>query len=316
MTDKFSLACILWDQKLGGVLQRAKPYMQVSDKTAMNLYNMHRVTNVNPAFGTIKVKLESGDQFNVCSFFTGYGGSTSPDGFTANYGKNIIGVAERVICLFLTPDVRAEDYEEVLAKIGSRIVIDVAGMNQRIDVIGDLIAKIDLIKKPDKLFEYLEKYLDSSLGLNAELNAVARFHEVKALHYMLLDKKEHIKELTINPAKTAFVRDQQKIAETEEQKKQIQLLIQQITELSMQKSMVEMNDSEKDDVISTLKSDYIKIFGTLTEQIQSLQDELNGITESTQGLVNDLNVALREKIKKVQDLDAELKSLKSQKPKF
>lgn len=313
MVDKFCLAVILWDQKLGGVLQRSRPYMNISDSTSMNLYNMHRVSNVNPAFGTIKIKLESGDHFNVCSFFTGYGASTSPDGFTGNYGKNIIGVAERVICLFLPQDVKAEDYEEVLAKISARIVIDMDGMNQRIDRIGDLLSKADLIRKPDKLYEYLDNYLDNSLGLTAEQSAVARFLEVKALHYLLIDKKEHIKELTINPAKTAFIRDQQKIAETEEQKKQIQMLIKQITELSMAKTECEMHDSEKDEIIATLKADYVKIFGTLTDQIGALQEELNGITESTQGLVNDLNIALAEKIKRIQELENELKTIKSQK---
>jgi leucyl aminopeptidase (aminopeptidase T) len=69
-----------------------------------------------------------------------------------------------------------------------------------------------------------------------------------------------------------------------------------------------MHDSEKDEIIATLKADYVKIFGTLTDQIGALQEELNELQSHTR-LVNDLNIALADK-KRIQDL-AQLKEMKS-----
>lgn len=311
MARDFSLAIVKWDQKAGGILQYAFPKITISNNTAMNLYNMHRMTETNPNFGTLRLKLENGERYNVATFFTGYGASTSPDGFTANYGKNTIGVAERVFCLFLPTDVKPELYDEALIKITSRVVLDPDIMHRKIDKIAGMIKKGEMIKDPVKLYGYLEKYLDRTLGLSAQQEAVAWSHEVKALHYLIQDKKEHIHELTINPAKSAYVCDQQRLADAEEQKKEIQDLLKQITSLSAEKEMIESIDDQKDMVIEQLKEDYKKIFGTLTGQIQLLENEINGITESTQGLVNDLNTALADKINTIQELKNQLEDLKS-----
>ena len=72
--------------------------------------------------------------------------------------------------------------------------------------------------------------------------------------------------------------------------------------------MIEMADNEKDELIETMKTDYIKIFGTLTDQMANLENELKNIAESTQGLVNDLNVALSEKITLVQESEEQIKT--------
>ena len=61
-----------------------------------------------------------------------------------------------------------------------------------------------------------------------------------------------------------------------------------------------MADNEKDELIETMKADYIKIFGTLTDQIMQLENELKNISESTQSFVDDLNGALSEKIARIQ----------------
>jgi hypothetical protein len=311
MNEKFAFVSILWDQKLGGVVEACSPKITVSSAIAMNLYNMHRVTNVEPNFGRIMLKLEDGQQYNVCTFFTGYGMSTSPDGFTGNYasgGKNIVGVSEHVMCLFLPTEVKAEEYDEVLAKISSRAVLNIEELRKTVEKIGDIIKNSNAIMKKTDLYQYLEKNLDIQLGYSAIQTARANALEVKALHYMIVDKNQYIRELTINPAKTAYVTDQKKIADAKESKDQIQKLINQVTQLSVQKDTYESTTVQKDEEIETLKADYIKIFGTLTDQIIQLEEEIKGITESTQGLLGDLNNALAAKIQKVRELEDQIRN--------
>jgi len=255
--------------------------------------------------------LESGDQYNVCTFFTGFGASTSPDGFTANYGKNVIGIAERVICLFLPYALKAGNYDQILAKIASRILLSRQLIPKRIQIAVELVNKSGKIKKPKELLEYLELKLDSKLKLSVNEIAEANRNEVKCLRRIIADQKDHIKELTINPAKTALFRDSQKLAAAEKERKKLNDLINKMTLLSSQKEMTEAINEQKDEVIATLKSDYVKIFGTLTDQILALENEIKGISESTQGLVNDLNRILAEKIQRINELESEIKTLKA-----
>jgi len=196
VTNPFSLACIIWDQKKGGVLGHASPHINVSSANAMNLYNMHRVITTNPSFGSIKIRLDNGDQYSVCSFFTGFGMSTSPDGFTGNYGKNTIGVAERVICLFLPYECKPSDYDEALAKIASRLVLDVEKMNDRIDAIANLIKGSNKIEACEDINDIIDNNMDVTLNLTPEEKELAHTYQVKALHYLIVDQKEHIKELS------------------------------------------------------------------------------------------------------------------------
>ena len=74
--------------------------------------------------------------------------------------------------------------------------------------------------------------------------------------------------------------------------------------------MTEAVTSQQQETIETLKADYVKIFGTLTEQIMTLENELGAIKESTQGLLHDLNNSLAQKIKKIQELEQELEEIK------
>ena len=308
MAKKCEIASIYWDQKQGGMLEfTSNKKLKLSSATTMNLYNMHRIRQKDPNFGMLRLRLEDGEQYNVSSFFTGYGASTSPDGFTANYGKNIIGLAERVICLFLPLEAKPQDYEEVMAKISSRIVLDASKMQKKINKITDIINGSGVITKPDELNEYLNKFLDKNLKLDDEKIVYAKNFEVKSLHYLIADKKDHIKELTINPAKTSFQRDEKKIAEANKMKSELQKMIKQRTSMSAQQEITNASSSTKDEGIDQLKMDYIKIFGTLTDQISLLENEINGITESTRAFVQDLNGALAEKIARVNELEQELR---------
>jgi hypothetical protein len=309
----FHLACIKWDQKLGGVVESVEPKLSISSNSAMNIYNLHRMRQTGPSFGAIRLKLEGGENFNVATFFSGFGG-TSPDGFTANYGKTVIGISERVFALFLPQNVKSQAYEEVMARISSRLLLDQDKIDERVKIIWKVLSDSGLIEKPVELLAFLEKYLDMKLFLNPEQKVTANFYEVKAFHYLLAEKNEHIKDLTLHPADTAFNMNSQKIAETKESQNEIKKLIQQIQDISTQKDITEAVSTQKDDMIGTLKADYIKIFGTLTDQILQLENEIKGISESTQNFVHDLNSSLAEKISKIQELESELEMLKAKVP--
>jgi len=290
--NNVSICVIKWDQKKGGIIEAIWPDINISERTSMNIYNMHRVKSTLPSFGFLRMKLENGEEFNVCSFFSGLG-STHTDGFTFDYSKNAIGVAERVVCLFLPQNINSEEYELVLSKIASRILLSPSLINSFVRKLSEKMSDFN-ISNSNELLESLEKNIDKILGLDFENAIVASNLELKILHILIKEKNNIIKELTLNPVKSALVRDQQKLAAAEEQKKEIQELIKQITEISFQKDMLEMKQSEKDLIIEQLKADYVKIFGTLTDQINLLDAEIAGITESTQALINDLNQVLAE----------------------
>ncbi len=313
MNGIFEICVIKWDQKLGGVLECASSEdFKISPATCMNLYQIHRVTSTEPSFGTIRLRLEDGNLFNVISFYTGFGGSTSPNGFTGNYGENTIGIGERVICLFLPDNLRSQNYDEVLAKITSRILLNIENIKQNITLTAKTVRDSGLISKDEELLQYLEDNLDKNLSFSTDNIIASKTLEVEVLHFVVVDKNAIIKNLTINPAINRYVHDRKKIKEVDEQKKQIQDLITKITTLTDKQQMMSSVSDEKSEIIDTLKSDYKTIFGTLTDQIQQLEEEIKGITESTQGLVNDLNSILAEKIDRANKLEEEIKTLKVQ----
>ena len=299
---------IKWDQKLGGVLEYTYPSFVLKDKDCMNIYQMHRVSAGNkaaaiPNFGNLKIKSESGEYFNVVSFFSGFGG-TSPDGFTANYGKETVGISEKVLCLFIPMEAKASDYEEVLARLAARVLLDTKNMENRVKQVGKLVEQSNLIAKPLDLYKFLEQNLDRSLGISKDDLINAFQNEAKALHYMMAEKNATIKDLTINPAGRAYCQDANRIQEAKESRNQLQAMITQITSLSV-------SSNQKDEQINQLKEDYIKIFGTLTDQILQLENELKGISDSTQALVSDLNVVLAEKIARIQQLEEQIKFIQN-----
>jgi molybdopterin converting factor small subunit len=305
------IALIKWDQKDGGMQEFTYPTFTMRANDCMNIYQMHRVSAGNkaaaiPNFGNLRLRTDSGSYFNCVSFFSGFGG-TSPDGFTANYGKETVGVSEKVLVLFIPMEAKSSEYEEILAKLASRILLDVPQMGKRLQTIGALLEKMNYHRNLKESYTYLEKNLDSILGLSPADTLLAWKNEAKALHYMMVDKNEHIKELTLNPAKAAYQQDRQRLDEMNEQKKALQSMIENITKLSTEKAIAEAVGSQKDEMIEQLKADYVKIFGTLTDQIQSLENEIRGISESTQSLVQDLNGILAEKIRYIQELEAQLK---------
>jgi molybdopterin converting factor small subunit len=308
MSNKIQLIVIKWDQKQGGVQEAAYPPIKIQSKDAMNIYNLHRTTSILPSFASVRINLENGQQYNVCSFFSGFGG-TSPDGFTGNYGKDKIGISEKVIGLFLPMDFKSSAYWEILMKVAARILISAIDIPKRLEKIVKCIEKSGLFEKPKELGEYLDEKLDLELTINpADQKKVFEF-ESKGLHYLISDLQDQIKDLTINPAATAYKDNKQRISQAQEEQQSIKDLLGQITQLSTQKTIIESVDSEKDELIETMKADYIKIFGTLTDQIVQLEEELKNISESTQSLVDDLNQALAEKIARVQELEEQIKTL-------
>ena len=220
MADKFLIAVIAWDQKEGGILEAVQPKLRLTSKTTMNIYNMHRIRRTGPSYGAIRLKLNNGERYNVLTFFTGYGGSTSPDGFTGNYGCEF-GVAERVLAMFLPMDVKSSEYEEVIARLGSRIFLEEEGIEDRVKICGDLVKNSGSIKKADGIFKILESHLDRKLGLSTEDKCLAFEYESKALRYLVEEKLDTIQDLRINPAQSAASFDQKKIADAEEKEKEI-----------------------------------------------------------------------------------------------
>ncbi len=216
----FAMALILWDQKLGGVLEAVQPKMTISSKITMNIYNMHRIRQTDPRFGSIRLKLDNGENYSVLTFFTGYGASTSPDGFTGNYGSEF-GLAERVFAMMLPMNVKISDYEEIWGKICSRLLLDEDSIPDKMKIAYDLVKNSALLENPKELGKFLDKYIDQKLGLSPQDIAEARGYEVKTLHYIIQDKKEHIEELRINPAGQAACIDQQAIADAEAKEKEI-----------------------------------------------------------------------------------------------
>jgi len=206
-------------------------------------------------------------------------------------------------------EIKSQEYWEILMKISARILLSQDGIGTRMEKITKLITRSALIDKVDQLREYLESNMDRELGLKAEDLAIVNDLEVKGLHHYVLDLRDQIKHLTINPAATAFQADAQKIAQAKEDQQKIRELLTQINQLSTQKSVIEAVDTQKDELIETMKQDYIKIFGTLTDQIMQLESEIKGISESTQGLLQDLNTALAEKIRYIQELEEQVKTL-------
>ncbi len=228
MANKIELVLIKWDQKLGGVQEGCFPQIQLQSKDAMNIYNLHRSTSVFPGFASVRLSLENGQQYNVCRFLSGFGG-TSPDGFTGNYGKNIIGISEKVVGLFLPMDFKSADYWEILMRIASRVLVSPSDFSKRVEKIVRCIEKSNLFDKPEELLEYLSTKLDTEMGLNPADQRKALDLEVKGLHYLALDLKDQVKDLTINPAGKAFVADQQRISQAKEEQENIRTLLDQIT---------------------------------------------------------------------------------------
>jgi hypothetical protein len=297
------IVIIAWSQREGGVQQHAAPSFTLKSNHCMNIYNLHRMLQKEPSFGTFKLRTER-DEYNVCSFYSGFG----EGGYGGNYGRHVIGVSERVIALFLPKKAVASQYDQVLMYLASRILIREDGMEARTDKIVKFINQSRLEDDPDRLFNAVEDGLDAALGLNAEDQAVANQHLVKGYRYYVLELQEQIKELKTNPAQSAMLQDNEALKNKEVEVARLREMIDQVNQ---QLSINQAVGSQQNEMIDQLKADYIKIFGTLTDQIMALESELNAIKESSMQLVQDLNGAYADRLAYIQHLEQEIQNLKA-----
>ncbi len=292
-----------WDQKIGGILEHQFPKFPFPDNQCMNIYNMHRMRSKSPGYGNLSIKLDNGESYSCVTFYSGFG----EGGFGANYGENVIGTSERVIALFLDKGFNPPDYEEILAIIAAHVLADSEKIGESLEKIGKFINSTRLLAKPKELYNKLNSDLAKEMALSPEQQLKVKELELKANKARINDLKELIQELRINPAKMAFCDDSDRMIENE---KKIKALNAQIAALTAQKQMSESIGAQKEDLLQQLKNDYIVIFGTLTNQINLLENELMQIKNSTQSLVQDLNTILAEKIAENEALKKELQDLK------
>ena len=292
-----------WDQKLGGVLEYQYPKFEFPDNQCMNIYNMHRMRSKAPGYGNLSIKLDNGTAYSCVTFYSGFG----EGGFGANYGEHVIGISERVIALFLDKGLNPSDYEEILACIAAYILMDSENIGTRLEKIGAFINSTRLLSKPKELYSKLSSELPKELDLTSDQQIIMKDLELKANKARINDLKDRVQELRINPAKNAYCEESDRMIEYE---KRIKALNMQIAALTAQKQMSESIVAQKEDLLQQLRNDYVATFGTLTNQINLLENELMQIKESTQGLVNDLNSVLAEKIAKNEALKKELQDMK------
>ena len=365
MGESFQIVNIRWDQKIGGILECSAPMknFKISAKETTNLYQMHRLRfqygNGIPNFGLIKLDINE-KAHNICSFFSGFGGSTSPDGYTANYGDDIVGIAERVVCILLPPKTNASKYIMSLGIISSRLLIDPNKMEERVNKLTSIIKKSNLISKPNKLFEYLDGELDDELELSENEKIVASMNEKKIWRYYiaelsesgnngentssekaLRELKSKIKKLEKNMDDVTTQRDLLKISnktlietntklingediesevitlEFEDDASRNRDLESTDEQIGILGDMAEINtlikqlESKNDETIKSPKKRSIKI-NIEKEENTVLKKQLENMTESMRGLVEDLNQALIEKTNESRIAEIENINLKTQ----
>lgn len=331
----FQVAIIEWDQKLGGRLTYVAPdkSFTLTSGEAMNIYNMHRIRRTEPNFGTLSLRVSNGKRYRISSFFSGYGMSTSPDGFTGNYGQNIIGLAERIVCLILPQDKNGEAFFNPLALISARILLDADKVGLRVDQIAKYLIESQLLEKPDDLLVRMqdERFgLDSKLQLTQSEISKAFELEAKILHYLIKDQFKKIQELKFNAASSMGAMDSTpvldeiqkykgKISELEnvikERDTQIQLLqtykkqkIQMERELRQLKAGASGAGSGMGSGMSSgmgSGADPNRV-AELEEKNRQLESELKNVKDSTQSLLDDMRRIIMQKDQEIAGLKERL----------
>jgi hypothetical protein len=345
MSERFFLVAIRWDQKKGGQMQAVSPgSLTLSTKTSMTIYNMHRMSQTDPNFSTISI-VEEGTQYNVCSFFSGYGTSTSPDGFTGNYGKNIIGVAEKVICIFLPDYCVSDQYMDVLAKIASRSLLDAELIQDRIEKIGNYIQSSNLLKNAKELRELLDKDLDTALQLTDKERSLANEYEIRILRYLTFEQHQQIDNYE----------DEKSAAEIKKLRQRLKETYASMEEVNTRNKLLETYKTQKEQYIKKLEEELRKLGGNeldlqiskaegngnnhnhtqtngitpdlgeikfaaskdlvienLKEINSSLEEQIRGISESMKELIEDLKRALIDKENKILQKEAFIEQLQKQ----
>ncbi|GAB4312085.1 MAG: hypothetical protein Kow0069_12720 [Promethearchaeota archaeon] len=306
------LALIKWDQKLGGVLEATHPRFELPANTCMNVYQLHRMRKTEPSIGHYK---SEADQINQVSVFSGFGAG----GFGGTGGDSHVGVPERVLSVLLPMGARSRDYEAVAVFLLSRLLVfrpslrEPDGFQNGIRKLGELLERTGLQDKPVELFRRLEATADDALRLSAEQRVEALTFENRLLRYWIADLQADLEEVTLRPASAVMDKSQQYLEELKKKEELIAQLTRQVVEFSARgaEAQAPVNEDEviqqQAEQIRQMQQDYVEIFSKLTDQLNQQQEEINAISESTRALVEDLNVALREKIQEVQRLREELR---------
>ncbi|MHA1733133.1 MAG: hypothetical protein ACTSU5_14390 [Promethearchaeota archaeon] len=310
------LAIIAWDQKIGGVLEAAyPPDFQLTESQCMNIYGLHRMRKTEPSIAHYK---SEADGVNQVSIFSGFG----KGGYGGTGGTTHVGVPEKVLSVALPIDWNSREYERVAVQLFSRVLVfkptlsNPNGFADGLKKVARVIDKTGLQGDPRELSRYLAKELDGQLGFSTEQRALALEFETKFLYYWIADLEEDIEDLSLRPASAVMDDSQRYIEELKKKEETIAALTRQVVEFTTAGSEARVDQTldeqlrEKDEIIRQMQQDYIAIFSKLTEQLNQQQEEINSVSESTQAFVNDLNAALRDRIKENQELKAELELVK------
>jgi len=280
---EMKLVLLKWSQKIGGVQEAASPKKFTYDSSlAMNIYSLHRMRRKEPSIAHYKT-----DKANQVSIFSGFG----EGGFGGTGGENYVGIPERVLSIALEPHQNSRDYEKVVVKLASRLFISQDGLNGRLEQIYKTIESSGAQDKPAELFKYLGAQLDAKLFLNVDEKVIANQCEAKFCYHLLTALQEDLEEMTLRPASFVMADKTNYLAQMQEKEKTIQQLAQQVSTLSQAAP-----EGGLDERISQMQSDYQIIFAKMTEQIAETTEQFNMLQDSMKGLIDDLDMSLREKM--------------------
>jgi hypothetical protein len=292
------LVLLKWNQKIGGVQEAAAPKKFTYEANlAMNIYSLHRMRRKEPSIAHYKT-----DKVNQVSIFSGFG----EGGFGGTGGENYVGIPERVLSLSLDMNQNSRDYERVAVKLASRLFINQDGLQDRVNAILSVMEKSGKEKDSKALCKFLDAELDSRLMLATDDILLANRCEAQFCYHWIANLQEDLEEMTIRPASFAMADKTDYLQKLQEKEQIIQQLAQQVTALSQGPQ----ESQSADERLQQLQEDYQSIFLKLTEQVAESTEQFNNLQESIKGLIDDLNVSLREKMEEVRRLKEENATLK------
>jgi hypothetical protein len=292
------LVLLKWNQKIGGVQEAAAPKKFTYDANlAMNIYSLHRMRRKEPSIAHYKT-----DKANQVSIFSGFG----EGGYGGTGGENYVGIPERVLSVTLDLNQNSRDYERIAVKIASRLFIHQEGLQDRLNAILSVIEKSGKEKDSKTLFKFLDSELDARLMFAPEDISLANRYEAQFCYHWITNLQEDLEEMTIRPASFAMADKTDYLQKLQEKEQIIQQLAQQVTSLSQGPR----EDQSADERLQQLQEDYQSIFLKLTEQVAESTEQFNNLQESMKGLIDDLNVSLREKMDEVRKLKDENATLR------
>ncbi len=293
------LVVLKWSQKVGGIQEFAAPKNHQYDASlCMNIYSLHRMRKKEPSIAHYKT-----EKVNQVSIFSGFG----EGGYGGTGGENYVGIPERVLSLTLEPKQNAKDYERIALKIASRLFIDQESLAVRLEGVYKFIQKSGREDDPKALMKLLDTQLDSALYLTESQKVIANRCEAQFCFHWITTLQEDLEEMTIRPASFAMADKSSYLEKLKEKEEMIKALAQQVASLSQSAQ----GKATADERMAQMQSDYQEIFSKMTMQIAATTEEFNTLQDSMKGLVDDLNVALREKMEEAKKLKLEIMELRN-----